>query len=164
MKTLQEIAASESAKKVYSLWDEFKNFAFKGSVVDLAVGVVIGTAFTGIINSLVKDVIMPTLALFLPSQHPYTEWVLTVGGKSIPYGRFLGEVVNFLLLAAILYLFIVKFLGWIIQARKEEKAAPPEPTKQELLLTEIRDLLARTTPVAPSATPTSSFLTPGGGQ
>ena len=62
-------------------------------------------------------------------------------GKEIPYGLFIGEVVNFLLIALALFLFIVKFLGWLMRTRHEEAAAPPPPTKEEVLLTEFRDLL-----------------------
>jgi large conductance mechanosensitive channel len=64
-----------------------------------------------------------------------------IHGKEIPYGLFLGEVVNFLIIAAALFLFIVKFLGWLMRTRQEEAATPPPPTKEEMLLTEIRDLL-----------------------
>lgn len=163
MKTLQDIAESEAAKKAYSLWDEFRNFAFKGNVVDLAVGVVIGTAFGAIINSLVKHIIMPLVAVVVPGNQGYKGWTFTLNGQVIPYGEFLAEVVNFLLLAAVLFFVIVKFLGWVVRTKKQEQAAAP-PSKQELLLTEIRDLLARTVPVAPSATPTTSSLTPDGRQ
>src|SRR6516162_7130841 len=104
MKTLQDLAASEPAKKVYSLWDEFKTFAFKGNVIDLAVGVVIGTAFTGIINSLVKNIIMPLISLVVPGNESYANWKWTVFGKEIPFGAFLAEIVNFLILAAVLFL------------------------------------------------------------
>jgi large conductance mechanosensitive channel len=166
MGKLHDLAASEPAKKVYSLWDEFKNFAFKGNVIDLAVAVVIGNAFTAIITSLVKDVIMPTVALILPTTYPYMDWKLTVGDKSIPFGKFLGEVVNFLLIAGFMFLFIVKFLGWLIRTRKEEKQDPPAPSKEEVLLTEIRDALNRMAPPlpAPATQPTSIVETnkPGG--
>jgi large conductance mechanosensitive channel len=64
-----------------------------------------------------------------------------IHGKEIPYGLFLGEVVNFLTIAVVLFLFIVKFLGWLMRTRQEEAATPPPPTKEEVLLTEIRDLL-----------------------
>jgi large conductance mechanosensitive channel len=128
------------AKKAHSLFDEFKAFAFKGNVIDLAVGVIIGAAFGKIVDSLVKDLIMPLIGTITPGQVGYLGWRWVINGKVVPYGRFLGEVVNFLIVAAALFLFIVKFLGWIIKTRKDE-AAPPA-TKQEVLLTEIRDLLA----------------------
>jgi len=133
--------ARHAAGKALSLFEEFKNFAFKGNVVDLAVGVIIGAAFGKIVDSLVKNVIMPLISIIVPSDKAYTEWAPTVAGKAIPIGLFLGEVVNFLIIAAALYLFIVKFLGWIMKTKKE--VAPPPPTKEQELLTEIRDLLKK---------------------
>ena len=130
--------------KALSLIAEFKKFAFKGNVVDLAVAVIIGAAFGKIVDSLVKNLIMPAISLLLPSEGGYLSWKLAVGGKEILYGQFLGEVVNFLIVAAVLYLCIVKFLGWVMRARKEEAAAPPPPpppTRDQELLAEIRDLL-----------------------
>lgn len=132
-------------RKVFGLVDEFKNFALKGNVVDLAVGVIIGAAFGKIVNSLVKDVLMPLISLVIPSEQSYTGWKLIVAGKEVPYGLFLGELMNFVIVAAALFLFIVKFLGFIMRAKKAEAAAapaePPPPTREEVLLTEIRDLL-----------------------
>ena len=127
--------------KALSLIEEFKNFAFKGNVVDLAVGVIIGGAFGKIIDSLVKQVIMPLISLILPADKGYTDWKWTIDSKDVPYGHFLGEVVNFLIVAAALYLFIVKFLGWLMKTKKE--VTPPAPTKDQELLAEIRDLLKR---------------------
>jgi large conductance mechanosensitive channel len=127
--------------KALSLFEEFKAFAFKGNVIDLAVGVIIGAAFGKIIDSLVKSIIMPLISVVLPSEHGYQEWKLMINGKSIPYGQFLGEVVNFLIVAFALYVFIVKFLGFLMRAKKEEVAASPPPTKDQELLMEIRDLL-----------------------
>jgi large conductance mechanosensitive channel len=126
-------------KKAFSLAEEFKNFALKGNVIDMAVGVVIGAAFTAIVNSLVKNVIMPTVSLIPSAQHTYTEWVIPVGEKKIPYGLFLGDVVNFLIIAFVLFIFVVKILGFFMRSRTE--APPPPPTKDQELLTEIRDLL-----------------------
>jgi large conductance mechanosensitive channel len=82
---------------------------------------------------------MPLVSVLLPGQQSYVEWKAVIHGKEIPYGLFLGEVVNFLIIAVVLFLFIVKFLGWLM--RQEEVADPPPPTKEEVLLTEIRDLL-----------------------
>lgn len=132
----------DPSAKAFSLLDEFKRFAFKGNVVDLAVGVIIGAAFGKVVDSLVKNVLMPAISLIMPGEKGYTEWALSVGEKSIPYGLFLGDVVNFLLVALAVFFFIVKFLGWIMKSKKREAAAPPPPTKDQQLLTEIRDLLA----------------------
>jgi len=127
--------------KTAELIEEFKKFALKGNVIDLAVGVIIGAAFGKIIESLVKHLIMPLIGVLLPGDQGYLGWKLAINGKVIPYGLFIGEIVNFLIIALALYLFIVKFLGWMMKSRTDESAAPPKPTAQELLLAEIRDLL-----------------------
>jgi len=131
--------------KPMALLEEFKNFALKGNVIDLAVGVIIGAAFGKIVDSLVKSIIMPLISVLLPSEQSYVGWKLVINGKDIPYGLFIGEVVNFLIVALALYLFIVKFLGFVMKAKKAEAAAapPPAPTKDQELLTEIRDLLRK---------------------
>lgn len=140
--------AGGAAKRTSSLLDEFKAFAFKGNVIDLAIGVIIGVAFGKIVDSLVKHIIMPFIGVFVPGKQGYLDWKFTLNGAEIPYGLFLGEVVNFLIVAAALFLFVVKFLGWILRAKKEEKAALPALSKDQELLTEIRDLLKSTTPSA----------------
>lgn len=135
--------SANPTKKVFSLLEEFKNFALKGNVIDLAVGVIIGAAFGKIVDSLVKHILMPIIGLVLPGQHGYVGWKIVVGSKEIPYGLFLGELVSFVVVAFALYLFIVKFLGYVMRSKKEAAAAapPPAPSREELLLTEIRDLL-----------------------
>src|SRR5580765_5917225 len=115
--------------------EEFKNFAFKGNLIDLAVAVVLGVAFGKIVDSLVKHLIMPLVGMLLPGDQGYLGWKIVVGAKEIPYGLFLGEVVNFLIVAFVLYVFIVKIVGLVM------KAKDPAPSKQEMLLAEIRDLL-----------------------
>ena len=132
----------QPVKAASSLVSEFKAFALKGNVVDLAVGVIIGAAFGKIVDSLVKDIIMPAISLAMPADKSYTEWAFVLGEKTIPYGKFLGEIVNFVIVALALWIFTVKFLGFILKAKKQEDAAtPPALTKDQELLTEIRDLL-----------------------
>jgi large conductance mechanosensitive channel len=131
------------SKKAVSLLEEFKGFAFKGNVVDLAVGVIIGGAFGKIVDSLVKSVIMPIIGAILPGEQGYLGWKLVVNGKDIPYGLFIGEVVNFIIVAAALFFVIVKFLGLLIKKKEVEAAAPPALSKDQELLMEIRDLLAK---------------------
>lgn len=131
----------DPTKKALSIAQEFRDFALKGNVIDLAVGVIIGAAFGKIIDSLVKNLIMPLIGVILPGQQGYQGWYFKIGDQVIPYGLFLGEVVNFLIVAAALFIFIVKFLGWLMRTKKQEAAAPPPPTKDQQLLTEIRDLL-----------------------
>ena len=139
MKSLKSLSSLEAGKAL-SLLEEFKNFALKGNVIDLAVGVIIGAAFGKIVDSLVKNILMPLIGLLLPSNEGYLGWKIVIGAKEVPYGLFIGEVVNFIVVAFALYVFIVKFLGWAMKA-KQEPPAPPPPTKQEALLAEIRDLL-----------------------
>jgi large conductance mechanosensitive channel len=142
MDPLKSVAALDPRKKAFSLLSEFKNFALKGNVIDLAVGVIIGAAFGKIISSLVENIFMPLLGLILPGGG-YQDWVIEIGGTKIPYGKFLGDVIYFVIVALALFLFVVKFLGWVVRNKKQEAAAPPPPTKEQELLTEIRDLLKR---------------------
>lgn len=135
----KQIHALDAGRRAMSLLEEFKSFAFKGNVIDLAVGVIIGAAFGKIIDSLVKHLIMPLISVLMPSEQGYLGWKLVINGKEIPYGLFLGEIVNFLIVALALYIFIVKFLGMMMRAKKDE--APAAPTKEQVLLAEIRDLL-----------------------
>jgi large conductance mechanosensitive channel len=151
------MASLDPTKKAFSLFEEFKQFALKGNVIDLAVGVIIGAAFGRIIDSLVKNIIMPLVSLALPGEQSYQNWKVVVGAKEVPYGLFLGEVVNFLILTLVLFLFIVKFLGWVMRTKKAEAAAPAPPTREQELLAEIRDLLKKSQALGappPAQTPT----------
>ena len=132
---------------------EFKDFAVKGNAVDMAVGVIIGGAFGKIITSIVDDIIMPPigwliggvkfsdLKIQLPEvQLPGVEHMQSV---TINYGNFLQNVFNFIIIAFCVFL-LVKAINKLSQEKKEEPAAPapnPEPTAEEKLLSEIRDLL-----------------------
>jgi large conductance mechanosensitive channel len=154
MDPLKKISALDPTKKAFLLVEEFRNFALKGNVIDLAVGVIIGAAFGKIIDSLVKHIIMPLISLLVPGQQSYLDWKIQVGEKVVPYGLFLGEVVNFLIIALALFLFIVKFLGWVMRTKKEEAVAPPPPTRDQELLMEIRDLLKKSRPSPDCPEPT----------
>ncbi|MFA5321266.1 MAG: large conductance mechanosensitive channel protein MscL [Smithella sp.] len=130
-------------KKVSMMLEEFKNFALKGNVVDLAIGVIIGAAFGKIVDSLVRHIIMPFVSVIMPGEQGYLAWKWVINGKEVPYGLFIGEIVNFLIVALALYIFIVKFLG-IIMKNKQEGAAVPAPlTRDQELLIEIRELLKK---------------------
>jgi len=133
-----------------SVVKEFKEFAMKGSVIDLAVGVVIGAAFGSIVTSLVKDIIMPPIGVLLGKvDFADKKYVITEADPShkiaevaIRYGNFITVVFQFLIVAFCIFL-VVKAIN---SMKKKEEAAPapdPVPTKEELLLTEIRDLLAK---------------------
>jgi large conductance mechanosensitive channel len=137
--------AAAPARAALSLADEFRQFAFRGNVIELAVGVIIGAAFGKLIDSLVKNVMMPLVGLLLPGEQGYVGWKLVVGSKVVPYGLFLAEVVNFLIVSLAVFLFVVKFLGWLNRFRAKQAATPPL-TKEQELLTEIRDLLKQKQP------------------
>ncbi len=138
---VKQAIALEPAQKALSLVEEFKNFALKGNVIDLAVGVIIGAAFGKIVDSLVKHIMMPLISIVLPGEESYLGWKWVIDGKEILYGQFLGELLNFLVVALALFIFIVKFLGWVMRTRSGEAAEQAEPTGEEVLLAEIRDLL-----------------------
>jgi large conductance mechanosensitive channel len=125
-----------------SMIKEFKDFAMRGNVVDLAIGVIIGAAFGKIVNSLIEDVITPLLLKpALEAAHLTKLEELTMFG-SVKYGVFLSATINFIIVAFVLFL-IIKGLN---AAKKKEEAAPsapPAPSKEEILLAEIRDLLKK---------------------
>ena len=134
--------------------NEFKEFAVKGNVVDMAVGVIIGGAFGKIVTSLVNDVIMPCVGKltgnvsFTDLKYTLTEAVMENGVEVTPavvlsYGQFIQNVVDFVIVAFCIFL-MVKGIMKLKKKKEEEPApapAPAEPTKEEVLLTEIRDLL-----------------------
>ncbi|MGG3562703.1 large conductance mechanosensitive channel protein MscL [Neobacillus rhizosphaerae] len=120
------------------MWDEFKKFAMKGNVIDLAVGVIIGGAFGKIVSSLVADVIMPLVGLLLGGVK-FTSLMVKIGGAELKYGQFIQNVVDFFIIAFSIFLF-VKFINRF--KKKEEPAAVVvKVDRQEELLAEIRDLL-----------------------
>ncbi|KAB2457805.1 large-conductance mechanosensitive channel protein MscL [Bacillus sp. CH126_4D] len=123
------------------MWNEFKKFAFKGNVIDLAVGVVIGAAFGKIVSSLVKDIITPLLGMVLGGVN-FTDLKITFGKSSIMYGNFIQTIFDFLIIAAAIFMFVKVFNKLTSKREEEEKKEElPEPTKEEELLSEIRDLL-----------------------
>lgn len=133
-------------KTATSWFQEFKTFAFKGNLIDLAIGVIIGAAFGKVTDSLVKNIIMPLIATLMPAEQGYLGWKVIIKGSEVPYGLFIGEIVNFFIVAAALFIFMKKFLGWALKSRAEAEAAiaeaaPPPPTRDQELLAEIRDLL-----------------------
>lgn len=120
---------------------DFKSFAIKGNVVDLAVGVIIGAAFGKIVASLVGDVIMPLVGTVMGGVD-FSSLAITVGAANIGYGKFLQTCLDFLIIAAAIFMAV----QMINRMRREEPAAPPAPAtppRQEVLLAEIRDLLKK---------------------
>ena len=118
---------------------EFKTFAMRGNVMDLAVGVIVGGAFSSITNSLINDIIMPIVGIFV-SQASFADLTLSVGGAVITYGNFIQAVLNFVILAFVVFC-MVKAVNRVAHTQKKEEVPPPAPSHEEKLLTEIRDLL-----------------------
>ena len=118
---------------------EFKTFAMRGNVMDLAVGVIVGGAFSSITNSLINDIIMPIVGIFV-SQASFADLTLSVGGAVITYGNFIQAVLNFVILAFVVFC-MVKAVNRVAHTQKKEEAPPPAPAHEEKLRTEIRDLL-----------------------
>ena len=145
----------DSLKKP-SWWEEFKTFAVKGNAMALAVGTIIGAAFSTITKSLTDDIIMPIIAIFLGGfdfsemkivlPRLFGDPVLDEAGNEIlntlNYGNFLSAVINFVILAMVVF-FLVKGLNRLAEKKEEAPEVPAEPQKspEEKLLTEIRDLL-----------------------
>ncbi|QEE11619.1 large conductance mechanosensitive channel protein MscL [Bartonella krasnovii] len=131
---------------------EFKEFALKGNMIDLAIGVIIGGAFGNLVNSVVNDIFMPIIGLFtggidfsnmfiqLAGEKQATLSAAKAAGATISYGHFITLLINFLIIAWVLF-FFVKAMNKI--RRKEEGENPKKTSSEEQLLTEIRDLLAK---------------------
>ncbi len=131
-----------------SFLTEFRDFAMRGNVVDMAVGIIIGGAFGKIVSSFVADVMMPPLGLLIGGVD-FTDLSITLMAATpdatavvIGYGKFLQTVVDFVIIAFAIFL-VIKAMNTLKRKQEEAPAAPAEPPKQEVLLTEIRDLLKR---------------------
>lgn len=129
--------------------EEFKAFAVKGNVIDLAVGIIIGAAFGKIVSSFVADVIMPPIGLLLggldfSSFSIILKESVDKAGKpvlvALNYGKFIQSIIDFLIIATSVFL-MIKSINKLKRQKEDEPAPEPEPTKQEILLGEIRDLL-----------------------
>ena len=132
---------------------EFKEFISRGNVVDLAVGIIIGAAFTGIVNSLVNDIIMPPIGMLMggidfsnffltlkgAGDYPTLKAAKEAGAVTINYGTFINTVINFLIVAAAVFILVKQ----VNRFKRTADAASAAPTKSEELLAEIRDLLKK---------------------
>ena len=145
------MANEKKPKKEIKFFKEFKEFALKGNVMSLAVGVIIGGAFQSIVTSLTENFIKPLIAVFTggvqtdeAGNPQYIGGSFTINGVEFNYGAFLSAVINFLIMALILFL-LIKFINKVMsighKKKEEEPAAPPAPDPQIVLLTEIRDAL-----------------------
>ncbi len=121
----------------------FKEFVLRGNVIDLAVAVVIGAAFTAIVNAIVEHLINPLIGLVFQADRLDTALIWKIGSSEFGFGAIIGAVINFLAVAAVVYFVFVRPMNRLGRGKAEAaEAAPAAPTEQELL-TEIRDLLAR---------------------
>ncbi|MGB4343207.1 MAG: large-conductance mechanosensitive channel protein MscL [Moraxellaceae bacterium] len=131
-----------------SMMQEFKEFAVKGNVVDMAVGVIIGGAFGKIVSSFVADVIMPPIGVLLGGVN-FSDLAITIQeavGTSpavvIAYGKFVQTVIDFTIIAFVIFM-AIRFINNLKKKEEAAPAAPAEPSKEQVLLTEIRDLLKK---------------------
>jgi large conductance mechanosensitive channel len=128
-------------------FQEFKTFAMKGNVIDLAVGVIIATAFSKIVSSLVNDLLMPILSLII-GKISISDLSVTIasriGGEPIilQYGLFMQNIIDFLIIALSIFI-ALKFVNKLMRTGKKEEVKPSVLTKDQVLLTEIRDLLKK---------------------
>ena len=139
----------DTAGKAKGLLGEFREFISRGNVVDMAVGIIVGSAFTAIVNSLVGDIVTPFIAWII-GDTDFTSMALTLvpaqeenPGIAIAYGSFIQQIVNFLIIAAVVFL-MVKLINSFHRKKEAEPAsapAAPEPSPELLVLREIRDIL-----------------------
>lgn len=147
MKKLKEVDLNQNVdftkvnEKAKGFWQEFKEFAIKGNAIDLAIGMVVGSAFTSIVNSLVKDIITPLIGA-LTGGFNYSEWFLSLDGTHyntlaeaqeagaaiLTYGNFITAVINFIIVAMVIFVVFKKLL---VSHKKKEAEAKPEPTEKE---------------------------------
>ena len=127
------------------LLKEFRTFAIKGNMLDLAVGVIIGAAFTAIVTSIVTNIAMPLIGILIGVD--FSAWVIDLPrlyGNAIPgtlgIGLFINSIINFVVVAVVVFIFI-KMINKFRKKQEDAPPAPPEPSQEVLLLTEIRDLL-----------------------
>jgi large conductance mechanosensitive channel len=131
-----------------SMMSEFRDFAMRGNVVDMAVGIVIGGAFGKIVSSFVSDVLMPPIGLALGGVN-FSDLAMTlkeasgdVAAVTLNYGSFVQTVIDFIIIAFAIFM-VIKAMNSLKKKEEEKPAAPPKPTAEESLLTEIRDLLQK---------------------
>ena len=136
------------------MWREFRDFAMRGNVIDLAIGIIIGAAFTTIVNSLVNDLIMPPLGLLIGGvdfsnffvtlkggSYPTLDAAKAAGAVTVNYGLFINAVIRFVIVAFAIFILVKQINRLKTEEPAPEPAPPPEPPRQEVLLVEIRDLL-----------------------
>ena len=119
---------------------EFRAFILRGNVVDLAVAVVIGAAFTAVVTAFVADIITPLIAA-MGGQPDFSALDFTINGSTFRYGHLINAIISFLIVAAVIFFLVVKPLNVLAERRKEEAPEPEAPAEDVRLLMEIRDLM-----------------------
>lgn len=121
----------------------FKDFVLRGNVIDLAVAVVVGTAFTAVVTSIVTNLINPLISVFFSSHSLDTAWIVTLNGSQIKFGAVLGSIITFVIIAAVVYFaFVYPLSAFNNRMNRSKSAAEEAPAESEQeLLTQIRDLL-----------------------
>jgi large conductance mechanosensitive channel len=134
-----------SNREIDQMLKEFKDFAMRGNVVDMAVGIIIGAAFGKIVSSLVADVIMPPIGMIMGSVD-FSDLSIALGSgegaATLNYGLFINTVINFMIVAFAIFM-LIKGINTMKKKEEAKPAAPAKPSAEETLLTEIRDLLAK---------------------
>lgn len=126
-------------KKMKKFFEDFKAFVLRGNIIELAIGVIIGGAFSGLVTSLLNNIISPIIGCF--NTGGFKNIRIHIWKADIMCGAFINDVVNFLIMALVVFLMLKAVMKIAELAKKKEEAAPPAPSNEEVLLTEIRDLL-----------------------
>lgn len=128
---------TNKVKKV-KIIDEFKTFIARGNVLDLAVGVIVGASFQNLVKSLTDNIISPILGCF--SEVDFNAYSLKIGNLDLKYGAFITDIINFIIMAFVVFL-LVKIMNKVLVKPKKEEKTPPKKSEETILLEEIRDLL-----------------------
>ena len=142
-KVIEKEQIKKEKEKMNKFLNEFKTFVSRGNVLDLAVGVVVGGAFSKIVTSLVNDIITPLIGVVIGGRD-FSSLSLTIGDSSIAYGLFIQNIIDFLVIAFCIFVFIKLINKFFIKKKEEEKKEdPPKKSDEVVLLEEIRDLLKK---------------------
>ena len=140
---MEKVKINDKKKEVNKFFNEFKTFIARGNVLDLAVGVVVGGAFSKIVSSLVNDIITPLIGIIIGGKD-LSNLSIKIGDANVAYGAFIQNVIDFLIIAFCIFVFI-KFINKLfVKKHEEKKSEPPKKSDEVILLEEIRDLLRKT--------------------
>lgn len=139
---MEKVKINDKKKEVNKFFNEFKTFIARGNVLDLAVGVVVGGAFSKIVSSLVNDIITPLIGIIIGGKD-LSNLSIKIGDANVAYGAFIQNVIDFLIIAFCIFVFI-KFINKLfVKKHEEKKSEPPKKSDEVILLEEIRDLLKK---------------------